>query len=45
MSNVQERLRLLYGDDFRFEVTSRLGRGTLVRIEVPELVSELPAVS
>ena len=45
MSNVQERLRLLYGEDFRFEVTSRLGSGTLVRIDVPELVSELPAVS
>ncbi len=45
MSNVQERLRLLYGEDFRFVVTSRLGSGTLVRIDVPELVSELPAVS
>jgi len=45
MSNVHERLRLLYGEDFRFEITSRLGSGTLVRIDVPELVSELPAVS
>jgi len=45
MSNVQARLKLLYGDDFRFEITSRLGEGTSVRIEVPELVSELPAVS
>ncbi len=45
MSNVQARLRLLYGDDFRFEIASRLGEGTTVRIEVPELVSELPAVS
>jgi len=45
MSNVQARLKLLYGDDFRFEIASRLGEGTSVRIEVPELVSELPAVS
>jgi two-component system LytT family sensor kinase len=45
MSNVQARLKLLYGDDFRFEISSRLGAGTLVRIDVPELVSELPAVS
>jgi len=45
MSNVQARLKLLYGEDFRFEISSRLGTGTTVRIEVPELVSELPAVS
>jgi len=45
MSNVQARLKLLYGEDFRFEITSRLGEGTSVRIEVPELVSELPAVT
>jgi len=45
MSNVQARLKLLYGEDFRFEISSRLGSGTTVRIEVPELVSELPAVS
>ncbi|HMD32891.1 MAG TPA: histidine kinase, partial [Candidatus Acidoferrales bacterium] len=46
MSNVQARLKLLYGDDFRFEISSRLGAGTVVRIEVPELVSELlPAAS
>ncbi len=45
MSNVQARLKLLYGDDFRFEISSRLGAGTLVRIDVPELVSEVPAVS
>lgn len=42
MANVRARLKLLYGDDFRFEVTSQLGEGTCVRIEVPELVSALP---
>src|ERR1700747_2773526 len=34
MSNVHERLRVLYGDDFRMNISSREGAGTLVRIEV-----------
>src|SRR5712692_363036 len=42
ISNVQERLRVLYGGDFRMEITSREGQGTLIRIEVPELVSSQP---
>jgi two-component system LytT family sensor kinase len=41
ISNVHERLRVLYGGDFRMEITSREGQGTLIRIEVPELVSAL----
>ena len=45
MSNVQERLRVLYGGDFRMEITSRAGQGTLIRIEVPELVSALPTAA
>jgi len=43
ISNVHERLRVLYGDGFRMEITSREGQGTLIRIEVPELVSAIPA--
>lgn len=43
MSNVHERLRVLYGGHFRMEITSRAGQGTLVRIEVPEVVSAVPA--
>ena len=43
ISNVHERLRVLYGTDFRFQVSSRPGAGTLIRIEVPELVTEIPA--
>lgn len=35
MRNVQERLEVLYGDEARFTVTSRPGRGTLVVIELP----------
>jgi two-component system LytT family sensor kinase len=45
MSNVRERLRVLYGDDFRMNISSREGAGTLVRIEVPELVSEMPGAN
>jgi two-component system, LytTR family, sensor kinase len=41
MKNVHERLRVLYGDDFRMDISSREGAGTLIRIEVPELVSEM----
>src|ERR1700683_5387282 len=37
ISNVQERLRLLYGDQFRMDIRSRHGHGTQVHIEVPEL--------
>jgi len=39
LSNVRERLRVLYGTDFRLEIESRPGQGTLIRIEVPELAS------
>ncbi|HVC47157.1 MAG TPA: histidine kinase [Terracidiphilus sp.] len=35
MKNVQERLEVLYGNQARFEVESRPGRGTLVTIEIP----------
>src|SRR5246127_2596497 len=37
LSNVRERLRVLYGTDFRLEIESRPGEGTIIRIEVPEL--------
>jgi two-component system LytT family sensor kinase len=42
LSNVHERLRVLYGGDFRMEISSRPGKGTVIRIEIPELVSTLP---
>lgn len=38
LSNVRERLRVLYGTDFRLEIESHQGQGTLIRIDVPELV-------
>jgi len=40
ISNVHERLRVLYAADFRMNVVSQEGQGTSIRIEVPELVSE-----
>jgi two-component system LytT family sensor kinase len=43
ISNVHERLRLLYGDDFRMDIHSQEGQGTQIRIEIPELVSAAPA--
>jgi two-component system LytT family sensor kinase len=38
ISNVHERLRVLYGADFRMDIDSREGEGTRTRIEIPELV-------
>jgi two-component system LytT family sensor kinase len=38
LSNVRERLRLLYGTEFGLQIESRSGEGTLIRIEVPQLV-------
>jgi hypothetical protein len=36
---------VLYGNDFELKISSRQGAGTLIRIEVPELVSEMPGAS
>jgi two-component system LytT family sensor kinase len=41
LSNVRERLRVLYGTDFHLDMQSRPGEGTLIRIEVPELTPTL----
>jgi two-component system LytT family sensor kinase len=43
ISNVHERLRLLYGEDFRMDIQSQEGQGTQIHIEIPELVSATPA--
>ncbi|MDE3109882.1 MAG: histidine kinase [Acidobacteriota bacterium] len=37
ISNVHERLRLLYGDQFDMRILSREGEGTNIRIDIPEL--------
>jgi two-component system LytT family sensor kinase len=44
LSNVRERLRVLYGTDFRLEIESPPGTGTLIRIDIPELVSSMQPV-
>jgi two-component system LytT family sensor kinase len=38
LSNVRERLRVLYGTDFLLDIHSRPGEGTVIRIDIPELV-------
>ena len=43
LSNVQERLWVLYGTDFGFRINSQPGRGTRVEIELPEVA--MPATA
>jgi two-component system LytT family sensor kinase len=45
ISNVHERLRVLYRDDFRMDISSSEGKGTLIRIEVPELSATQPSAT
>ena len=45
ISNVHERLRLLYGDQFKMDIRSQEGEGTQIRIEIPELATVEPAAS
>jgi two-component system LytT family sensor kinase len=42
ISNVHERLRLLYGDQFKMDIRSREGEGTQIRIEIPALREVTP---
>jgi two-component system, LytTR family, sensor kinase len=44
LSNVRERLRVLYGTDFNLEIQSRPGEGTVIRIDVPALMPALQTV-
>jgi len=44
LSNVRERLRVLYGADFVLEIQSRPGEGTIIRIDVPELVNTMQSI-
>jgi two-component system LytT family sensor kinase len=40
LSNVRERLRVIYGAAYQLTLSSEPGRGTTARIEVPELAGE-----
>jgi two-component system LytT family sensor kinase len=42
ISNVHERLRLLYGDQFKMNIRSKEGEGTQIHIEIPELATVEP---
>jgi len=44
ISNVHERLRLLYGDQFQMDIRSQEGEGTQIKIEIPELAAVEPAM-
>lgn len=44
LSNVRERLRVLYGTDFQLDIQSRPGQGTVIRIDIPEVISTMQAV-
>ena len=45
VSNVNERLKVLFGTDYRMFIDSHPGKGTRIEIEVPELQTEWAAVS
>jgi two-component system LytT family sensor kinase len=45
ISNVRERLKVVYGQDFLMKIDSQPGKGTAIRIEIPELATRLPAAA
>ena len=45
VSNVNERLKVLFGNEYRMWIDSRSGLGTRIQIEAPELHTDLAAVS
>lgn len=45
VSNVNERLKVLFGGDYRMWIDSKPGEGTTTGIEIPELQASLAAVS
>jgi two-component system, LytTR family, sensor kinase len=45
VSNVSERLKVLFGNDHKMNIDSLPGRGTRIDIEIPELQTSLVAAS
>jgi len=41
VSNVNERLKVLFGSDYRMSIDSKMGEGTRTEIEIPERASNL----
>jgi len=44
VSNVNERLKVLFGTSYRMWIDSKPGQGTRIEIEIPELQTNLAAV-
>jgi two-component system LytT family sensor kinase len=42
LANVRERLRVIYGATYQLTLTSEPGKGTIARIEIPELMAVEP---
>ncbi|MCR4740064.1 MAG: sensor histidine kinase [Lachnospiraceae bacterium] len=40
LSNIVQRLRLFYGNDYTFDVKSRVNEGTVIHISVPDHITE-----
>jgi two-component system LytT family sensor kinase len=45
VSNINERLKLFFGGDYRMWIDSKPGQGTKIEIEIPELQPSLAAAS
>jgi two-component system LytT family sensor kinase len=45
VSNVNERLKVLFGGEYRMWIDSHPGNGTRIQIEIPELQTEAPAAA
>jgi two-component system, LytTR family, sensor kinase len=45
VSNVNERLKVLFGSDYKMWIDSKPGQGTRIEIEIPELQSTLVSAS
>ena len=40
LSNIIQRLRLFYGDDYSFEIESTVNKGTTIFVSVPDHIRE-----
>ncbi|MCR5735600.1 MAG: sensor histidine kinase [Lachnospiraceae bacterium] len=40
LSNIVQRLRLFYGDDYTFSIESRVNEGTVIHVTVPDHIKE-----
>jgi two-component system LytT family sensor kinase len=45
ISNVNERLKVMFGNDYRMWIDSKPGEGTRIRIEIPDLQASVAAAS